>query len=79
MPLNEKGVDVFAMRMDECLSLEKPDIDDTRGVESPIAKGCQLNHNNGNKISCFCTNARSIKNKFAELKSYVRLEKKKQI
>ena len=73
--LIEKGVEVFARKMDERLILEKPDIDGTRGVERPLAKGCHLNHNNGNKMSCFYTNARSIRNKFAELKSYVSLEK----
>ena len=33
------------------------------------------NHNNGNKIPCFYTNARTLRNKFAELKPYINQEK----
>ena len=40
-----------------------------------MKKGCQFNHDNRNKISRFYINARSIRNKFVELKSYVSLEK----
>ena len=74
MHLNEKGVKVFARRMDECLSLAGK-LEDRRGVKRPLAKGGQFNQNNGNKISCFYTNARSLRNKFSELRAYVSQEK----
>ena len=46
-----------------------------RDVEKPLKKGCQIDHDNRKKISCFYVNARSIRNNFVELKSYVSLEK----
>ena len=62
--LNDKGVKVFARRMDGCLSLAGK-LEGRRDIESPLMKGCQFIHDN----------ARSIRNKFVELKSYVNLEK----
>ena len=50
-------------------------LDGRRGAKRPLTKGCQFNHDNGNKISCFYTNARGLRNKFAELKAYVSQEK----
>ena len=44
-------------------------------IERSLMKGCQFVHDNGKKISSFYINARSIRNKFLELKSYVILEK----
>ena len=46
-----------------------------RGVEKPLRNGCQLDHDNGKKLSCFYMNAKSLRNKFLELQSYVSLEK----
>ena len=50
-------------------------LDGRRGVKRPLTKGCQFNHNNRSKISCFYTNARSFRNKYAELNAYVSLDK----
>ena len=68
MLLNEKGVEVFARRRDEFLSLAGK-LDGGRDAERPLEKGCQFNHDNGKKISCFYINARKLRNKFVELPS----------
>ena len=42
-----------------------------RCVKRPLTKGCQFNQYNVNKISCFYTNARSLNNKFVELRAFM--------
>ena len=46
-----------------------------RGVGRSITKGLQFNHDKGKMKSCSYINARSIRNKFLELKSNASLEK----
>ena len=60
--------------MDECLSLAGK-LDGRRGVKRPLTKGCRVKNNNGNKISCFYANARSLRKKFEVLRAYVSQEK----
>ena len=68
--LNDKEVEVFAKLMNECLSLAGK-LDGRNDIKRPLTKGCKVNNNNnGNRISCFYTNARSLRNKFSELKAY---------
>ena len=50
-------------------------LDGKRSVKRLLIKGCLFNHDNGNKISCLYANAKSLRNKFAEIKVYVSLEK----
>ena len=50
-------------------------LDGRRGIKKPLTKKYKFNHDNGYKISCIYINARSIKNKFEELKPYVNLKK----
>ena len=50
-------------------------LEDRSGVKRPLTKGSQLKQNNVNKIPCFYTNARSLRNTFAELNTYVSQEK----
>ena len=40
-----------------------------RGVDRPLVKRRNFNHENGNKISSFYINVRSIRNRYIELKS----------
>ena len=49
-------------------------LEDRRGVERPLKNACQRDKDIGKKISCFYINARSLRNKFLELQSYVSLE-----
>ena len=54
-------------------------LDVRRGVKRLLTKGCQFNQNIGNKISCFYSNSRSLRNKFEELRAYDSQEKPNRI
>ena len=68
-----KYVEVLEKRMDKCLSLWQENQMVEGVLRSLEQKDVILI--NENKISCFYTNARSKRNKFVKLKSYVSLEK----
>ena len=50
-------------------------LDGRRGIKRLLTKGYKVKHNNGNKIACFYANARSLRNKFEELRAYVSQDK----
>ena len=52
-------------------------IDGRRGIKRLLTKRCKAKPNNGNKISYFYGNGRSLRNKFKELRTYVSKKKKK--
>ena len=73
--LKEKGVEVFAKKNGLLFESVAGKPDGRRGIKRPLTKGRKVKHNNGNKISCFYANARSLRNKFEELRGYVSQEK----
>ena len=73
MLLNDKGLEVFVRRLDKYGVWQGNYYE--RSVEKSLKLGFQVEQDKGTEIAFFYINARNMKNKCLELKSYVSLEK----